>query len=409
VPASLSAREAVWLTLEAQDLHRPRPRSRPGLPVLSQLARRLGTIQIDAVNVLARTQFVVPFSRFGSYDTGLLLADAGPGGSLFEYWGHATSLLPVELQPALRWRMAERRDATGGGQKRQAVWKAWRAANGDYIEQVLSQVRTEGPLRGSQLSDPRPRQGEWWERRSVGRQALEWLSGAGILAVWRTESFEAVYDLAERFLPPAVVDQPTPSVAEAHRRLAEVSLKSLGVGTAADVAGYLGIGVTSARARLAELVESGQAEAVSVEGWKDSAYCPAGARPRRPTRRTATLVSPFDSLIWDRTRTVRLFGMSYVIEIYVPAPLRAHGYYVLPVLLGDQLVARLDLKTDRAASALRVLAAHVEPGVSPREVAGPIASELGAIGRWLKTSEVSVARQGTLAAALGTAVQRLQS
>jgi uncharacterized protein len=409
VPASLSAREAIWLALEAQDLHRPRPRSQPGLSEMSQLARRLGTIQIDAVNVLARTQFVVPFSRFGGYDSGLLLADAGPGGSLFEYWGHATSLLPVELQPALRWRMAERRDATGGGPKRQAVWKAWRAANGDYIDQVLAQARTEGPLRGAQLTDPRPRQGEWWERRSVGRQALEWLSGAGILAVWRTESFEAVYDLAERFLPPAVINQPTPSVPDAHRLLAEVSLRSLGVGTAADVAGYLGIGVARAKARLAELVESGQAEAVSVEGWKDPAYCPAGSRPRRPARRTATLISPFDSLIWDRKRTERLFAMSYVIEIYVPAPLRAHGYYVLPVLLGDRLVARLDLKTDRSASALRVLAAHVEPGVSPGEVASPIASELGTIGRWLRTGEVSVARRGNLASALGAAVRQLRS
>ena len=408
MPASLSAREAVWLALEAQDLHRPRPRLRPGVSELSALARRLGTIQIDAVNVLARTQFVVPFSRFGGYDTGLLLAAAGPGGSLFEYWGHATSLLPVELQPAFRWRMAERRDATGGGPKRQAAWRAWRAANSDYIDQVLSQVAADGPLRGSQLTDPRPRQGEWWGRRSVGRQALEWLAGAGILAVWRTESFEAVYDLAERFLPPAVVDQPTPSLADAHRQLAEVSLRGLGVGTAADVAGYLGIGVASAKARLAELVESGRVETVSVEGWKEAGYCPTGAVPRRPTRRTATLISPFDSLIWDRRRTERLFGMSYVIEIYVPAPLRAHGYYVLPVLLGDQLVARLDLKTDRAASALRVIAAHVEPGVDPREISGPVASELGLISRWLKTGEVAVADRGDLAPALAAALLPLR-
>ena len=347
----------------------------------------------------------MPFSRLGSYDTGLLLADAGPGGSVFEYWGHATSLLPVELQPALRWRMAERRDATGGGPKRQAAWKAWRQANHAYIDEVLTQVGETGPLRSSQLADPRPRQGEWWERRSVGRQALEWLAGAGILAMWRTESFEAVYDLAERFLPPDVVNQPTPSVSDAQRQLAEVSLRCLGVGTAADVAGYFGIGVARAKAGLAELVESGRAEAVSVEGWKDPAYCPVGAHPRRPTRRTATLISPFDSLIWDRKRTERLFGMSYVIEIYVPAPLRAHGYYVLPVLLGDQLVARLDLKTDRAASALRVLAAHGEPGVDQQEISGPIATELSAMARWLGTGEVRVAGHGNLADALGASVQ----
>ena len=404
MPASLSAREAVWLALEAQGLDRPRPRRRPGLSEISRLARQLGTIQLDAVNVLSRTQFVVPFSRFGAYDAGLLLADAGPGGSLFEYWGHATSLLPVELQPALRWRMAERRDITGGGPKRQAAWRAWRDANADYIERVLRQVRDDGPLRSSQLADPRRREGEWWERRSVGRQALEWLSGAGILAMWRTESFEAVYDLAERFLPPEVVAQPTPAPEDAARQLAEVSLRGLGVGTAADVNGYLGIGVATAKARLAELVESGTVEAVSVEGWRDPAYCPAGARPRRPTRRTATLISPFDSLIWDRRRTERLFGMSYIIEIYVPAPHRKHGYYVLPVLLGDRLVARLDLKTDRAASALRVMASHVEPGIDVDEITAPIAEELLALGRWLETTEVGVADQGNLAPALRATV-----
>lgn len=408
MPTSLSAREAVWLALEAQALHRPRPRRRPGLSDLSQLVRRLGTVQLDAVNVLARTQFVVPFSRLGAYETGLVLADAGPGGSLFEYWGHATSLLPVELQPQLRWRMAQRRDATGGGPKRQAAWKAWREAHQGFIDQVLAQVADEGPLRASQLADPRRRQGEWWERRSVGRQALEWLAGAGILAMWRTESFEAVYDLAERFLPPEIVDRPTPDLPDAQRELALLSLRALGVGTAADVSGYLGLGVATAKARLAELVESGIVETVSVEGWRDPGYCPVGARPRPPTRRGATLVSPFDSLIWDRRRTERLFGMSYVIEIYVPGPLRAHGYYVLPVLLGDRLVARLDLKTDRATSALRVLAAHVEPAVDPGEVADPIAAELATVGRWLGTSDVGVAAQGNLARALAASVEQLR-
>jgi uncharacterized protein len=404
VAGSLSLQQARWLALEAQGLDRPRAKPRPGLAEVSGLARRLGTIQIDAVNVVARTQFLVPLSRLGAYEPGLVLADSGPGGSLFEYWGHATSLVPVELHPVLRWRMAERRDMTRGGPKAQAVWKAWQQAHHGYIDRVLSEVRDTGPMRASQLANPRPRQGEWWQRRSVGRQALEWLSGAGLLTAWRTPGFEAVYDLPERVLPAEILAQPTPSDTDAHRALAELSLRCLGVGTAADVASYFGIGVANAKARLGELVEAGTAETVSVEGWREPGYCITGSRPRRPTRSTATLLSPFDSLIWDRRRTERLFAMTYVIEIYVPARLRRHGYYVLPVLLGDRLVARLDLKTDRQAAVLRVLAAHLEPGEDPTVVAGPIAGELRSMAAWLETSEVSVAPNGDLAQPLAAAV-----
>jgi uncharacterized protein YcaQ len=402
----LSQQEARWLALEAQGLGRPRPRAKGRSALLGQI-ERLGVLQLDAINVLERPQFLVPFSRLGAFDTQLLHGLSGPGGALFEYWGHAASLLPVSLHPLLRWRMAgfrSPRPATPYMARRQA----WAKAHAGYIRRILAEVRDRGPLRASELSDPRRRDGEWWDRRSGGRQALEYLFARGELAGWRSESFERIYDVPERVIPRDVLSRPEPAEADAQRELIATAAAALGIATVSDLADYYRIAKGSAAARVAELVEAKRLERVSVEGWSEPAFAPSRLRVRRPRRDHATLLAPFDSLIWERERTSRLFGFDYRIEVYVPAPKRRYGYYVLPLLLGDALVARFDLKADRKASVLRVEAAHLEPGQKAGPVAEAAVTELAALAGWLGLGQLRVGRRGDFASALRSAWKRSQ-
>jgi uncharacterized protein len=399
----LSSEEARWLAIDAQGLGRPRPSGPVGRRHLRGAIGNAGLLQLDAINVLARTQFLVLFSRLGSYDVARLHDMTGPGGELFEYWGRMASLLPTAHQPLFRWRM-EQYATYGDGPKYAARRLAWQEAHAGYIAAVLREVRDRGPLRASQLSDPRRRDGEWWGRRSVGRQALEFLFTNGELAAWRTAAFERVYDLPERVIPAAVLSQPTPPVDEAHRRLLALSARSLGVATISDLAGYYLLKQKTAKARVAELLDTGELVEVAVEGWGDTAYMLQNVRLRRPTRQHATLLSPFDSLIWERTRTRRLFGFDYRIEVYTPAPLRTYGYFVLPLLQGDQLVARLDLKADRKTSTLGVASAFIEPGADPDSVAAAAATELDALRGWLELGGIAVERRGNLAGRLRRAM-----
>ena len=243
---------------------------------------QLGTIQLDAVNVLERTQFLVPFSRLGSYDPAALRALSGPGGHWFEYWGHAASLLPVELQPLFRWRMERSRqdllDNVGARERR----RAWRAAHADYMAAVLAEVTEVGPLAASQLSEPRRRTGEWWDRRSLGRLALELLFGDGVLAAWRGANFERIYDLTERIIPAEVLALPTPAPEDAQRELIALAARCMGVATVADLADYFWMRVPAARPRVSELVDDGRLAKVSVEGWSQPAYLAPGALPPPP-------------------------------------------------------------------------------------------------------------------------------
>lgn len=358
---------------------------------------QVGTIQLDAVNVLERTQFLVPFSRLGSYNRAALGAFSGPGGEWFEYWGHAASLLPVELQPLFRWRMERSRQDLVDNAAARERRRAWRAEHADYVAAVLAEVVERGPLAASQLSEPRRRTGEWWGRRSVGRVALEQLFGDGALAAWRAPNFERVYDLAERVIPAEVLALPTPAAEDAQRELVLLAARCLGVGTVADLADYFWLRVPSARPRVAELVEDGRLSRVSVEGWSQPAFVATDAAVAAPRRREATLISPFDSLIWTRARTARLFQFHYRIEIYVPGPDRKHGYYVMPLLMGDELVARFDLKADRKASTLLVVGAFAEPGKDNGHVAEAALAELNRLCQWLGLERLSVGAKGDLA------------
>ena len=393
----LSNREARWLALAAQGLDRPRPSRPPGPAQLRRMVETLGVVQLDAVNVLARTQLLVPFSRLGPFDPAAFHRLTGPNAPLLEGWAHVASLTPMAAHRLLRWRM---QTFWSGSSAREAARAAWAKKEAAYIEAVLAEVRERGPLTAGMLSDPRRRQGEWWDRRSIGRTVLEHLFIRGQLAAWRSPAFERYYDLPERSIPAEVLGAPTPSPEEAIRELLFLAAGALGVGTLRDLADYYRMVPTRVRPRLAELVEEGRLEPVAVEGWAEPAYMKPGLTARRPTRHHATLLSPFDSLIWDRARTLRVFGFDYRIEIYVPEPKRRYGYFVLPLLLSDELVARFDLKADRRAGLLRVNGAYLEQGAEPGRVAEAAAAELASMAGWLGLGGVEVGTRGDLASAL---------
>jgi uncharacterized protein len=399
----LSSGDARRLAVAAQGLASPRPKG----PVRHRHVRStfdaIGQIQVDAINVVARTQFLVLFSRLGPYDVDLLHDLSGPNGQLFEYWGHAASLLPMAHQPWFRWRM-QQHGPNGDSPIYTARREAFRAANRDYIDAVFREVRERGPLTAGRLTDPRRRDGEWWGRRSLGRVTLEHLFAKGDLAAWRTPNFERVYDLPERVIPDAVRTLPTPPADEAQRRLLALAARSLGVATVRDLANYYVIKPAVAKARLAELIEEGELVELTVEGWSERAYSLRTARSKPPARSHATLLSPFDSLIWDRNRTQRMFDFDYRIEVYVPEPKRRYGYFVLPLLLGEQLVARFDLKTDRRTSSLQVRGSYVEPVADPEAVARAAAVELDALREWLELDRIAVGRRGNLAAGVRRAL-----
>ena len=402
-PVELSNQEARRLAIAAQGLAAPRPRSAKrstGSAQLRRLMDKLGTIQLDAVNVLARTQLLVPFSRLGDFEPAAFRRLSEPGGAWFEYWGHAASLLPMSLYPLFRWRMERSRADLVDGAKAQERRRAWRAQHRDYLAAVLAEVTERGPMAASQLSEPRRRTGEWWDRRSLGRVALELLFGDGVLSAWRNANFERVYDLAERVIPAAVLSLPTPGAEDAQRELVALAAGSMGVATAADLADYFWLRPSAARLRITELVEEGRLSRVSVEGWSEPAYLAAGAVLRPVRRQDATLLSPFDSLIWNRRRTERLFGFRYRIEIYVPGPGRVHGYYVMPLLLGDELAGRIDLKADRRSGALLVVASFAEPGKGSGALAVAALAELHRLRQWLGLQRLSIGEKGDFASCL---------
>jgi uncharacterized protein YcaQ len=334
------------------------------------------------------------FSRLGPYAPALLEAAAwGRRPNLFEYWGHVACLMPVEMQPLFRWRMEQARanERTGG------LFEFARE-RGDYIASVLEQIRQRGPVTGGDFAPEARRKAGWWSW-SEGKMALEWLFYAGLITTKTRRAFERVYDLTERVIPADILALPTPSKADAHRELVRVAAEAMGIATVADLADYFRILQAEAKARADELVEAGALEKVAVDGWRGHVYLAAGARlPRRATG--AALLSPFDNMIWRRERTERMFGLRYRIGIYTPADQREHGYYVYPFLMDDALVARVDLKADRAAGRLLVQAAHLEAGADAGETAARLAAELASVAAWQGLGEVAVMKKGGLAAAL---------
>jgi uncharacterized protein YcaQ len=395
---SLSAAAARRIALASQGFLVDRPQRPANAGHVKRTIDRLGLLQIDSVNVLARAHYLPLFSRLGNYDSGHLDSMAWGRKSrraLFEFWAHEASLLPLAAHPLFRWRMARARSGQARGRMNQFARE--KAA---YIEAVRREIADRGPLAASELSNGGVKRGAWWGWND-GKLAVEWLFYAGIVTTaTRRGAFERVYDLTERVLPAAVQALPTPSAEEAQRELLRRSARALGVATAAELRDYFRLPVDDAKERLSELVEAGELLPVEVEGWNRPAFLDRSARqPRRIEARA--LLAPFDPLIWERDRTHRIFDFFYRIGIYTPVAKRTHGYYVLPFLLGDRLVARVDLKADRGNSKLLVHAAHLETGQDARQVAGPLRDELRLMADWLHLESVSLPRSGALAKAMG--------
>lgn len=397
-PVRLSAAQARRIALAAQGFGVARPDTATARH-LRKTARGLGVIQIDSVNVVSRTHYLPAFSRLGPYPREALEAEAwGPTPSLFEYWGHEASLLPLESQPLFRWRMA--RAEAGDG-----LWSGtarFGRERRDYIDGILTEIERRGPVTGGDFATG-PRGAPGWWSWSDGKRALEWLFWSGRITTATRRGFERVYDLTDRVLPAAILNRQTPDANDAQRALVRLSARAMGVATAADLRDYFRLPLADARARIAELVETGELLPVTVEGWDKPAFLDPGARkPRRITARA--LLSPFDNLIWFRERTERLFGVRVRLEIYTPAHKRVHGYYVLPFLQDEAITARVDLKADRKAGILRVQAAWGEPDATA-ETPEALAGELRLTARWLGLDRVEVAERGDLAKALCRAVR----
>lgn len=347
---------------------------------------RIGVVQMDSVNVLIRSHYLPLFSRLGAYDTSLFedFAYDPRRRELFEYWGHEASLVPLTLQPLFRWRMAQ-------AERLEAGWRHVREiarTRSHFIDGILKQIRERGALSAGDLLDGGKSAGSWWGW-SDGKRALEWLFWAGRITTAYRRGFERVYDLVERVIPKEILALPTPSEEEAQRELLRIAARANGVATERDLRDYFRLSVSEAKKGIAELLESGELMAVEVEGWKQPAYLsPSTAVSRKIDARA--LLSPFDSLIWERSRTERVFDFSYRLEIYTPAHKRVHGYYVLPFLYGDRIVARLDLKSSRAEKTLNVHGVHYEDGVKSSRIVEALATELRSMAAWMGHDEVRV-------------------
>ena len=361
-------------------------------------------VQIDAVNVLIRSHYLPAFSRLGAYSVAAFDRMAYQRHELFEYRGHALCFLSVDHHPLLRWRMKRHHE-----EHWRPTAAAVEAQRPGYVDAVRAEIEARGPLAFTDLSDPGRHEPvatkyaessiAWW-RWSYGKDVLSHLAMIGELAVAGRRGFEPLYDLASRVIPAEVLSAPTPDESDAHRELVRRATVALGVATATDIADYYRLPVAATKARLAELVEAGEVVTARVEAWKDGAFAATNLNTTPVDARG--LVSPFDSLVWERRRARRLFQFDVSFEIYVTPPKRVFGYFVLPFLLGDRLVARADVKADRARGVLLVPGAFVEPDHASRaaSIAAELGDELRLLAAWLGLNEVEVGDRGDLAADL---------
>ncbi len=403
---TFSIGQARRLALAAQgfdnkDHHQARGLARPASPrALRQVMDRLHLLQLDSVPVITRTQYLPVYSRRGHYRHEMLDQIAYARDEWFEAWAHEASLVPIRFEPLLRWQKQRARQ----GQMWRSVWQA-ASRESDYIARVLAEVRQRGPVRAAELSDPRPRKSAGgWARGSLGAVALDWLFRVGELGIRRTGNFEKSFDVIDRIVPAAILNQPTPAEHEALAQLLLLACKAYGVATAEDLIDYFRLPVVPARLALSDLVHSGCLVQCQVQGWARPAYHLPGTRAPRVIKARA-LLSPFDPVVWYRDRAERLFNFEHRLEIYTPERKRRWGYYVLPFLMGEQIVARVDLKNDRPASVLRVLAAHLESGHDAHQVADSLAAELRLMAHFLGASRVVVGRRGNLIDLLRLAVR----
>ena len=354
----------------------------------------MGVVQLDSVNVLARAHYLPFFSRLGGYSKESLDTWLWRSGETFEYWGHEASVMPIDDWDLMGYRMRAARP-----------WRSIREVSEkhpEFVDAVLTEVAAHGPLTVSDLSHGNERTGPWWGW-GKGKLALEWLFVSGAVTVADRPNFTKLYDLTERVIDPTLLRAEPVSAEEARRRLLRKAVRHHGIGTAHDLADYYRMKVTDARPLLDRLEDAGEIEQVVVPGWRGPVYVDPSLPIPRSVRARA-LLAPFDPVVWFRDRAHRLFDFHYRIEIYVPKPKRIFGYYVLPFLLGDRLVGRVDLKADRAGLRLLVRSAHAESGIDPTVVARELAAELTDLAMWLGLDEIEVEMAGDLSGRLRRAL-----
>jgi uncharacterized protein YcaQ len=397
-PVQLSLAQARRIALAAQGFATPRPTGRTDRRHLRKVLDHIGLIQIDSVNVLVRSQELPLFSRLGSHDR-TLIPSATKAGELFEYWGHEAAHVRTEHHRLWRWKMEQ--SVSGPWRSAEELLKKRRS----YVDEVFQRVVAEGPVAAGELSERTEKKGAWWDWDHA-KLALEYLFMTGRLtATRRPNDFARLYDLPERVIPSEHLNAPSPTEHDAHRELLDMAGRAVGVGTARDIADYFRLKFTTAKPRIDELVESGRLLPAVVGGSRHKVYVHAEARLPRSVEARA-LLSMFDPVVWFRPRAEWLFDFHYRIEIYTPAERRKYGYYVLPFLLGDRLVARVDLKADRANGTLLVPGVFGEDHADPKSVAPALAEELSVMAQWLNLDSIRVGTKGDLAKAVRSALSR---
>ena len=385
----LTRAQARRIAIAATGLGQPRPAGKIDVRHLRKVVQQVGLIQLDSVNAVARAHELLFFSRVGPFEKQQLHSLIYERRELYEGWLHVASLIPTELWPVLHWRR------TAG---LHTNWHEWRAKNGEVLAEVQRLLAEQGPLASSDVNHIGPKRGPWWDW-SQGKRAIEAMFVFGEVGVTtRKGAFERVYDLIEHVIPADVLAAPQVEEHESRRQLLLLAARSLGIGTLKDLADYHRQLPTKVKPIVRELVEEGALVEHAVEGWADPAYALPTMKVPRGGCPGGRLVSPFDPLVWYRQRNVRLFDFDYTIEIYVPEPKRIYGYYVLPFLQGDDLVARVDVRSDRKAGVLRVPGAFAEAGKSV-DVDGLMA-ELRLLATWQGCADVVVGDRGDLAPAL---------
>lgn len=378
------------IALGAQGFNTPRPAGRVDVRHFRRVMSQLGLIQLDSVNVCVRTHYMPFYARLGPYDADKLDRFLNDPGEHFEYWAHEAAVLPADRYRLWRWKMNEMRP-----------WRRAQAlidAHPGLLEGVLEQVAESGPLTVSDLDAPSHRNEAWWGY-GPGKVALEVLFAEGKVGALRTGNFMRLYDLPQRMIPEVHLDADPVPKDVAYRELLAEATRHFGIGTTHDIADYFRLHIPTARPMLEEMADDGEIERVSVPGWRGPVYAdPDAIRPRDISG--ATLLSPFDPMLWYRERTERLFDFRYRIEIYVPEHKRVHGYYVLPFLLDGVFAARVDLKAERKSGTLMVRSAFIEPGQDPIRIATELAAELRRFAAWLGLTSITIARRGDLAGEL---------
>ena len=386
--SSLSILEARRLALAAQGLAGKRPDGKIGRMHLRQCMKTMELVQLDAVPVVVRTQYLPFFSRLGPYRQKYFEEIAYRDDEWYELWAHEASIAPVEIEPYFRFN--KERAANGD------TWKGlYRLAieEPSYIKKVLREIEFKGPLEAKNLTDPQPRKHTGWGPRSKGQLALNWLYRIGEVGIRRGPNFEKQFDLLDRIVPSRILNIATPTEHESLMNLLLRSAKAYGPATARDLIDYFRLPTKEARQALEDLVENHQLEKVRVESWKQEAYIsPEISIPE--SSNGCSLLSPFDPIVWNRKRLERLFDFQYKLEMYMPESKRRFGYYVLPLLVGDRFVGRFDIRNIRDESALQIKASFSERKAEAQDTAQKAYAELANLAQFLGAQEIRIDRKG---------------